>query len=519
MAHLPPIFTPSTFNQASKHIEWQNAMQAEFDALHKNHTWELVPPDPSKNVIACKWLYRIKRKVDGSIDRYKARLVAKGFTQRPGVDFHDTFSPVVKPTTIRVVLSIAIKFDWPLRQLDVNNAFLQGRLDEEVYMEQPRGFEDKTCPTHICRLHKAIYGLKQAPRAWYNELKNHLLLLGFIKSESDSSLFVRHHSHATVYLLVYVDDIIVTGSNTSVVNQVISSLAARFSVKDLEALTYFLGIEVIRSVDGIIMTQSTYTRDILREENMADCKPAKTPMSTTEVLKVNDGGLLADATRYRRVIGKLQYLSFTRPDICFAVNKLSQFMQTPSEIHWKAVKRVLRYLQGTAHLGLRLMRHNDFSLHMYSDADWAGDVNDRASTTGYLLFIGQNPVSWSSKKQRTIARSSTEAEYRAVASALAETNWVTNLLAELRLKFQKVPTIYCDNVGATYLCANPIFHSRMKHIAVDFHFVRNQVQLKQVQVVHIQSSDQLADTLTKALSKSAFDRHMFKLGVVAHCLP
>ncbi|WMV37246.1 hypothetical protein MTR67_030631 [Solanum verrucosum] len=166
-----------------------------------------------------------------------------------------------------------------------------------------------------------------------------------------------------------------------------------------------------------------------------------------------------------------------------------------------------------------LMHHNDFSLHIYSEADWVGDVNDQASTIGYLLFIGRNPVSWSSKKQRMIARSSIEAEYRAVASVLAETNWVTNLLAKLTPKFQKVPTIYCDNVGATYLCANPIFHNRMKHIVVDFHFVRNQVQLKQVQVFHIQSAYQLADTLTKSLSKSAFERHMFKLGVVAHCLP
>ncbi|KAH0757534.1 hypothetical protein KY290_021027 [Solanum tuberosum] len=194
-------------------------------------------------------------------------------------------------------------------------------------------------------------------------------------------------------------------------------------------------------------------------------------------------------------------------------------MQTPSETHWKAVKWVLRYLQGTVHFGLRLIRRNSLSLHMYSDADWAGDASDPAFTTGYLLFFGKNHVSWFSKRQRTIARSSTKAEYRVVASSFAQTNCVTNLLAELQLKIQNVPTIYHDNVGAMYLCDNLVFHSRMKHIAVDFHFVRKQVKLKQVQVVHINVADQLADTLTKDLSKPTFDRHMFKLGIVAHCLP
>ncbi|KAH0751494.1 hypothetical protein KY285_004642 [Solanum tuberosum] len=518
LAHLSPTITPTSFKHANKHPEWQRAMKSEFDALLNNQTWELVPHDPTKNIVSCKWLCRLKRKADGTIERYKARLVAKGFTQRPGVDYHATFSPVVKPTTVRLVLSIAVHQNWPLRQLDVNNAFLQGRLEEDVYMVQPPGFADVQFPSHICRLKKAIYGLKQAPRAWYNELKTFLLYLGFVKSESDASLFIRKVSNNILYALVYVDDIIITGNHLSEVNQAIASLAGRFSIKDLGNLHFFLGIEVLRTAKGITLSQSNYINEILSEENMQDCNSAKTPMSATDVPHLNDGAQPTDATRYKRVLGKLQYLSFTRPDINFSVNKLSQFMHSPSEVHWKALKRVLRYLQGTIHLALHIQRDNDFKLYMYSDADWAGDVTDRASTTGYILFFGQNPVSWSSNKQRTIARSSTEAEYRAVASALAETNWVTNLLKELHVSLPQAPTIYCDNVGATYLCANPVFHSRMKHIAVDFHFVRKQVQQNQVHIVHIHAADQLADTLTKALPKPAFDKHLFKLGVVTHCL-
>ncbi|KAH0781792.1 hypothetical protein KY290_001390 [Solanum tuberosum] len=251
---------------------------------------------------------------------------------------------------------------------------------------------------------------------------------------------------------------------------------------------------------------------------MQDCNSAKNPMSATDVPQLNDGAQPTDATRYRRVLGKLQYLSFTLLDINFSINKLSQFMYCPSEVHWKALKRVLRYLQSTIQLALHIQRDNDFKLYMYSDADWAGDVSDRASTTGYILFFSQNLVSWSSNKQRTIARTSTDAEYRAVASALDETNWVTNLLKELHVSLPQAPTIYCDNVGATYLCANPIFHTRMKHIAVEFHFVRKQVQQNQVHIVHIHAADQLADTLTKALPKSTFDKHLFKLGVITHGL-
>lgn len=236
VAHKSVPNVPTTYHQAQKISHWRKAMEDEFDALIKNKTWDLVPPNPTKNVVDCRWLFRIKHKPDGTVDRYKARLVIKGFTQRPGVDFHDTFSPVVKPVTVRLILSLAVQQKWPIHQLDVNNAFLQGTLEDEVSMSQPKGFEHPDYPNYICKLNKAIYGLRQAPRVWYKEFLNFLITIGFTKSKSDESLFILHAAEVTVYILVYVDDIIITGSTSSIVRQIIDKLSVRFSLKDLGVL-------------------------------------------------------------------------------------------------------------------------------------------------------------------------------------------------------------------------------------------------------------------------------------------
>ncbi|XP_015162151.1 uncharacterized mitochondrial protein AtMg00810-like [Solanum tuberosum] len=335
-----------------------------------------------------------------------------------------------------------------------------------------------------------------------NALTGYLSSIGFVKRKSDASLLIRYGVGDTLFVLVYVDDIIITGSNTLSVNQVVTSLASKFSIKDLGNLHYFLGVEVIHNSNGLILTQANYVNEILNDELMTDCKSVNTPMSASELLTLSDGTHLTDATRYRRVLGRLQYLSFTRPDIAYAVNKLSQFMKAPSDLHWKAVKRVLRYLRGTIQLGLRVTPIDEFNLHVYSDADWVGT----------LL------TDWSSKKQNIVSRSSTESEYRAVANALSETLWVTNLLNELHFPVHKLPTIYCDNLGATFLSKNPVLHSRVKHAAVDFHFVRHYVDIKRVRVIHVHGADQIADTLTKALPKSSFESNLFKLGLVTHRL-
>ncbi|KFK45117.1 hypothetical protein AALP_AA1G346500, partial [Arabis alpina] len=299
------------------------------------------------------------------------------------------------------------------------------------------------------------------------------------------------------------------------IQRILHLLADRFSVKDPEDLHYFLGIEAHRTATGLHLSQRKYILDLLHKYTMTNAKPVTTPMATSPKLTLNAGTNLSDPSAYRKLVGSLQYLAFTRLDIAYAVNRLSQFMHKPTEDHWQAAKRILRYLAGTPTHGLFYAAKSSLNLHAFSDADWAGDSDDYVSTNAYIIYLGKQPISWTAKKQKGVARSSTEAEYRAVANTVSELCWICNLLTELGLSLPTSPLVYCDNVGATFLCANPVFHSRMKHIALDYHFVRGHIQKGALRVAHVNTKDQLADALTKPLSRARFLDLRNKIGVTS----
>jgi hypothetical protein len=505
---------PTSYRAALKDIHWHDAMRDEFDALIQNDTWSLVPCPAGVNVVTGKWIFRHKLHPDGSLARYKAHWVLRGFTQKEGVDYAETFSPVVKPATIRVVLNIAASKSWPIHQLDVKNAFLHGELAETVYCTQPSGFVDSTHPTHVCKLRKSLYGLKQAPRTWFLRFTTYLHTLGFHSSKSDSSLFILHTPHTTAYLLLYVDDIILTASTTTTLNTIVESLHREFAMSDLGALHHFLGVNVHRTPQGLFLSQHQYTLELLERANMSNCNPIPTPLDTKTKLSSTDGLPVVDPCQYRSLAGALQYLTLTRPDLSHAVQQVCLFMHDPREAHLQLIKRILRYIKATAHLGQQFHVGSSTHLVAYSDADWAGCPDTRLSTSGFCVFLGTNLVSWSSKRQHTVSRSSAEAEYRAVANCVAESVWLRQLLTELHQPVTRATVVYCDNISATYLSTNPVQHQRTKHVEIDLHFARDRVALGEARVLHVPTSSQYADIFTKGLPTSVFQDFRTSLNVL-----
>ncbi|PKU80918.1 Retrovirus-related Pol polyprotein from transposon TNT 1-94 [Dendrobium catenatum] len=503
---------PSTFSEANKSIEWRRAMADEFFALQTQGTWSLVSPPLNSSVLGCKWTYHLKLHSDGSIAKHKARLVALGNHQEYGMDYTETFSPVAKLPTIRILLTIALHNDWPVQQLDVVNAFLHGSLSETVYMSQPPGFEDATHPNHVCLLHKAIYGLKQAPRQWYNTLTSFLVSLGFSHSTSDPSLLILTKGNIKLFLLIYVDDILLTGNDPTALNNTINQLQQQFRMKILGPVSSFLGISITRTQDSYFLGQKLYAQSILQTAKLEACKPLSNPTCTKLPQVFSSDPVLDDPVMYRRITGSLQYLTLTRPDISFSVNLLSQHMHQPQPNHVFLLKRLLRYIQGTLHYGIPIHKSN-FRLSAYSDADWAGDPISRKSTSGYCSYLGTTLISWTVKKQTTVARSSTESEYRSLAALAADVIWIRRILTDFGIP-QDVPTdIFCDNTSAIALANNHVFHARTKHIEIDHRFLRDHIQQGTIRILPISTKDQIADILTKSLSTPRFHELRSKLKV------
>lgn len=510
-----PTHEPSTYKEASQNKYWCTAMDEEFDALLDQRTWVLVPPPSDRIPIGCKWVYKIKRNSDGSVSRYKARLVAKGYNQEYGLDYSETFSPVVKQQSIRIVLSLALHFGWSLHQLDVSNAFLHGELEDVVYMQQPPGYIDQSAPHYVCKLQKSLYGLKQAPRAWYHRLSAFLFAQGFTITEHDPSLFVQLSPHGVLILLVYVDDIIITGSSHALVQSFITRMHGEFQMKNLGDLKYFLGIEVQHSDTSLLLHQTKYARELIHRAGVDDCKPMPTPVTPSS--NTNGADEPFDNPRlFRSLVGGLHYLTVTRPDIQLAVNMVAQRMHAPTVQDFHQLKRILRYIKGTLFQGL-VFRRGDLQVRAYSDADWANDPIDSRSVTGYLVYLGDNLISWSTQKQPRVSKSSTEAEYRALSDAASEVMWITYILSHLGQRTAP-PILYCDNLSAICLTKNPVFHKRMKHVAADCNFVREQVTDGLMKVEHVSSEYQLADFLTKPLASHRYQWLISKLPIASATL-
>ncbi|KAJ1700873.1 hypothetical protein LUZ63_000652 [Rhynchospora breviuscula] len=500
------------FSEAMKNKNWRDAMKAKIEALEANGTWSVEELPQGKTPIGCKWVYRIKYHSDRTIERYKARLVALGNRQVEGIDYTETFSPVAKMGTIRTVLAVAVAKGWELHQMDVHNAFLHGELHEEVYMRLPPGFAS-SLPGKVCRLKKSLYGLRQAPRMWFSKLTTALLKYGFTQSRADYSLFVCAKGNTFLTVLVYVDDLIVGGNDREAIKKFKKYLGGTFHMKDLGLLKYFLGIEMARGPTGLFLSQRKYTLDILAECRLLGAKPAKTPIEQNHNLSKATGVVMSDPEKYRRLIGRLIYLTFTRPELCYAVHVLAQFMQAPLETHYDAALRVVRYLKGNPGQGILLRTDSDLKLYGYCDSDWASCPITKRSLTGYFVKLGNSPISWRTKKQPTVSRSSAEAEYRSMATLACELTWLTSVLSFLGVSQMKPMKLFCDSQAALHVAANPVFHERTKHIEVDCHFVRDQIRDGRIVTTHISSTEQLADLFTKALGKKQFDYLTGKLGI------
>lgn len=356
--------------------------------------------------------------------------------------------------------------------MNVKNAFLHCDLIETVYMKQPDGFVDPAKPDYVCHLHKSLYGLKQSPRAWFDKFNNFLLEFGFICSLSYPSLFVYIHNKDVIVLLIYVDDMTITGNDSQVMKMLLQELNKQFRMKDMGPFHYFLGIQAQFYSEGLFLSQQKYAEDLLAVAAMSDCQPMPTPLPIQLNKLPETEELFSNPTFFRSLAGKLQYLTLTRPDIQFSVNYVCQKMHSPSVSDYKLLKRILRYVKGTITMGINFNKNTDCTLSAYSDSDFAGCNITRRSTGGLCTYLGNNLISWSSKKQPIVSKSSTEAEYRSFSEAASELKWISSVMRELGIPLLDTPTLYCDNLSAVYLTANPAFHARTKHFDTDHHYVR-----------------------------------------------
>lgn len=517
---------PNGYREALKDencSKWEAAMKEEFDALIKNGTWELVKRPENQRIVDNKWVYKVK--AEQKSIRYKARLVARGFTQEYGVNYFETFSPVVRFTSIRLILAMAAQRKMSMRQFDVKTAFLNGTLNEEVYMEQPMGFNDGT--NRVCRLKKGLYGLKQASRCWNEKFTTFIKRFGFGQSISDACVFISRRNDALTILAIHVDDGLIVGENLNEINAVIKHLKEQFEIKEMN-VDCFLGIEIQQREDGsIFIHQATYTNKVLCRFDMRDCHGVATPADPNQTMN-NYEESDASTYPYRELIGSLMYLAVgTRPDIAYAVGIASRFLEKPTVAHERAAKRILKYLKRTINFGILFSHSKINELHGYSDADYAGCLTTRRSTSGYTFIFGGGTISWGSERQQSVSLSTAESEYMAASQCVKELVWLRKLFYEILVGKISVETesdfildkkvlkiiLFMDNNSAIRLIKNPEYHKRTKHIDVRFHFIREKYERDYFVTEYISTKEMIADVFTKALSAQQFNVLIRMLGV------
>ncbi|MGH9652091.1 MAG: reverse transcriptase domain-containing protein [Bryobacteraceae bacterium] len=515
--------------------EWKAAADAEMNALAKAGTYTLTELPTGRQAIGCKFVFKKKTGKDGELLKYKARLVARGDSQREGIDYEETFSPVVRRESFRFALAYAAQHGLKTRHFDITAAYLYGDLDEEIYMRQAEGYAKPGEEHLVWRLNKGLYGLRQAGRAWNAKIDQLLKKHGFEPLDSDHCLYVKVSKGSRVILALYVDDMVVGASTDAAMADVRALLSSAFALQDLGEASYVLGMEIRRDLHArtLRISQATYAEALLRKWQMADCKPVSTPAETDIHKRFEQAEAKADQKtdqevdqkvdhkeirKYQALIGGLLYLvTGTRPDLAFAVQKLAQYASKPNESCWDAVKRVLRYVRGTTDFGITYTgsggQHQPAPLSGYCDADWAEDRRDRRSVSGYVFKLVGGAISWKSQKQRTVALSSTEAEYMATTQAVKEAMWWRALLEGVGYDVSDPTEIRSDNQGSIALARNPVHHQRTKHIDVQYHFNRQAVAEGLVRLTFVGTEEQAADVMTKALPRVKHQRALEQLGV------
>ncbi|GJV72636.1 retrovirus-related pol polyprotein from transposon TNT 1-94 [Tanacetum coccineum] len=480
---------PKNIKEAMADFAWIEAMQEELHQFDRLRVWELVDKPFGKNVIKLKWLWKNKKDEDQIVIRNKSRLVAKGYAQEEGIDFEESFAPVARLEAVRIFIAYALHKSFPIYQMDVKMAFLNGPLKEEVYVVQPDGFVDPDHPDKVYLLRKALYGLKQAPRAWYDELSNFLMSRGFTKGTIDPNLFTIRYGEDILLVQIYVDDIIFGSTNPKFSKRFEKLMHSRFEMSLMGEMKFFLGLQIHQSPRGIFINQAKYTLEILIKHGMEKGQSIGTPIATKLKLDADLSGTLCK-----------QYVI------------VQDIKQDRLKKHLKDVKRIFRYLRGTINMGLWYPKDSGFELTAFSDADHAGCIDTRKSTSGGIQFLGDKLVSWMSKKQDCTAISSAEAEYVALSASYAQVMWMRTQLKDYGFNYNKIP-LYCDSQSAIAISCNPVQHSRTKHIHTRYHFIKEQVENGIIELYFVRTEYQLADMFTKALPEDRFQYLVRRIGM------